>query len=420
MMYQATKKESRFFKLLLVTIFFNIWFPKAGIKISGIPFTIGNIMFALTFIMWIFLKFKNIMKFNKTGILILFGILYFLARLFLSYFINLDFEHFIGFIIPLIVYPLIFYIIIDTVDSKEKVDKIVKIIVYGFFFLSIYALMQYIFGIDKVAIPGITVNLTDYKEYGKYWFLQKANGTTVDSAKIVGTYQNGNLFGISLILIYPLVYYYLKQNNKKNTLIVSLLLFIVCVFLTLSRACWLGIVLFIIIEIILKKSKTIGAIISKIMIVSLCIAGIFFALNYMPSISERFFGTDAKDWISMSGRTQGIIDVFNSINDSNSIVPYIIGPQGIINYSGLAYEMLPLSLFAQSGIIGVILLYAVFLKTIKDIKCNSYVSKAIRVLLIIWLIVGIIECGYWLPPAALNIFMLIGLGYSAKELEKEK
>ena len=40
--------------------------------------------------------------------------------------------------------------------------------------------------------------------------------------------------------------------------------------------------------------------------------------------------------------------------------------------------------------------------------------------IIIWLIVGIIECGYWLPPAALNIFMLIAFGYANKKINRKE
>ena len=45
-----TKERNGFlFNLLLITIFFNIWFPKAGIKLSEIPLTVGNVFLAITF-----------------------------------------------------------------------------------------------------------------------------------------------------------------------------------------------------------------------------------------------------------------------------------------------------------------------------------------------------------------------------------
>ena len=65
-------------------------------------------------------------------------------------------------------------------------------ICFGFFFISIYALLQYILGIEKVCIPGITVNLSDYIKYGSKWYLQKNNNNAGVGTKIISTFQNGN------------------------------------------------------------------------------------------------------------------------------------------------------------------------------------------------------------------------------------
>lgn len=413
--------NSILFNLLLITIFFNIWFPKAGVKMVGIPLTIGNILFAITFMVWCFLKIKyRTIKINKSFRLILVGIYYFIFKYFLVFCLGYELSEVIGYVIPLVVYPLIFPIVYEVIDSEEKINKIIKVIINGFFFLCLYALLQYFVGIDKCDIPGLTVNLTDYKEMGSLWFMAKSNGTDVSSAKIVSTYQNGNLFGISIILIYPIVYNYYKDKKENKKLIISLVIFIGCVFLTLSRACWLGIILFILFEIIMKKSNNVKSIFKKIALIFICIVGIIISFKYIPSIADRFLDTNLEDWISMSGRTEGMLEVFKTVYDSNSILAYIIGAFGIVNYSGLAYEMLPISMFVQTGIIGLLLLYGVFIKFIFDMKTDNYISKSVRLALIIWLIVGIIECGYWLPPAALNLFMLMALGYASKKIEFKK
>ena len=419
---ELNKKESKiFFYILMITVFFNIWFPKAGIKIAGIPLTIGNVFFGVLFVIWILKKIRKPIKINKIGVVIIIGILYFFVRLIIPYFYGeTSLSDLMGYLIPLVVYPLIYFIIIDTVDTEEKMEKIIKIIVWGFFFLTLYALLQYIFGINTVAIPGLTVNLTDYKELGEYWFLQKSNGSDTANAKIVGTYQNGNLFGIGILLIYPLVYNYLNQKKKNKLMILSLILFVVTVFLTLSRSCWLGIFLFIFIEIMLKRTKNKKSILLKIFIIIFFVLGIIVVFEYVPSVANRFYGTDASDWISMSGRTEGIIEVFSTISETNNIFAYIIGPYGIAEYSGLAYEVLWLSVFVKAGIIGMILLYYIFIKAISNFKSKNYITHSIRIAIIIWLIVAFIECGYWLPPAALNIFMLIGLGYAQNEIERKK
>ena len=107
-----------------------------------------------------------------------------------------------------------------------------KIIVYGFWFICLYSLLQYVIGINKCAIPGLTVNLSDYQQYGEYWYMTKSNGTQLDEVKIVSTYQNGNLFGIGVLIIYPLVYNYYKKIKNKRLENLSLILFVLCTFLT--------------------------------------------------------------------------------------------------------------------------------------------------------------------------------------------
>ncbi len=414
------KKTETLFNLLLITIFWNLWFPKAGIKLGGIPLTLGNVIFAITFVIWCakVIKEGKIKKIPLGG-LILLGIAYFFLKYFYIILVkNVTITSVIGYIIPLCIYPLIFFIVYDLVDTKEKMDKIIRTIIYGFFFLCIYAILQYIFKIETVAIPGLTVNLTDYQELGPLWYMTKANGTDVNNAKIVGTYQNGNLFGISLILIYPIVYYFYRHTNQPKKQLISLFLFVITTFLTLSRSCWLGIVLFIFLGVLMENDKTKKSLALKIMTILLCGVSFIIVFQLFPVVSSRFFGTS--NWLSMSGRTEGLIEVFNSLKYSNSILAYIIGPYGIIQFSGLAYEMLPLAVFVQTGIIGLLLLYSVFFVFLKLSKNENYISKATHLAIIIWLIVGLIEGGYWLPPAALNIFMILGLGLKANRLNYKR
>ena len=415
------KQNGLVFNMLLLTIFFSIWFPKAGVKFSGIPLTVSNVLFGITFILWIFKKIKfGKVKISSLGTILIFTIGYCIFKYIIAYAGGKSFIESIGYIIPLIIYPLIFFTTFDEIENKNQIDQIIKIIIYGFWFICFYALLQYIVGINKCAIPGLTVNLSDYQNNGEYWYMHKANGTQVDEAKIVSTYQNGNLFGIGLLLIYPLVNKYYKDCKNRKLENFSLIIFVLCTFLTLSRACWLGIAVFLFVEILLKKEKTLKDILKKISIIIMALIAIFLIFKYVPQIANRFLNTDLEDWISMSGRTEGLIEVFQTVWESGNVLGLIFGPYGISEYSGLAYEMFPLSLFVQLGIIGVILMYTIFVKVIFELRKTDFIENAIRLSIIIWLIVGIIECGYWLPPAALNIFMLIAFGYANKKINRKE
>lgn len=316
------------FGIILVTIFFNYWFPKAGIKISEIPITVSMLVFIGLVIIWL-LKYITGRKIKITNIhkIIFVGELYFLFRLIFSLLIGEELSNVVGYMLPAAVYPFIFFIITNEVDTKEKYDKIMKILIIGFFVLCLYSLAQYILGISSVDIPGLTVNYTDYQEDGEDWYLQKSNGVTEENAKIVSTYQNGNLFGVNLIIFFPIVYDYLLKEKKNKLAMISMILFILTLFLTLSRACWLGIVLFLLLRIILDQENTKKMMVKKMIIILLGIASIIFILKNFPTVSNRILSMDFEDLISMSGRTEGAIEFLKSVvNEGNIFVNLLIRP----------------------------------------------------------------------------------------------
>ena len=189
-------KNKMIFGIILVTIFFNYWFPKAGIKISEIPITVSMLVFIGLVIIWL-LKYITGRKIKITNIhkIIFVGELYFLFRLIFSLLIGEELSNVVGYMLPAAVYPFIFFIITNEVDTKEKYDKIMKILIIGFFVLCLYSLAQYILGISSVDIPGLTVNYTDYQEAGEDWYLQKSNGVTEENANyqsVTSDYLTGN------------------------------------------------------------------------------------------------------------------------------------------------------------------------------------------------------------------------------------
>jgi hypothetical protein len=422
-MEENVKKNNRWlYVLLLITMFFNICFPKAGIKLSGIPLTIGNIFFFLLLMVWGLKKIKEKrIKMYGIGITVLFLAIYVILKYLVIYLNGKEIVKYISYIIPLVCYPFIYFITKDTIKTEKYKNKIMNLIVYGFVFICMYGVLQFFVGIGNCDIPGLTVNYSDYTEYGENWFLTKNNGVDSKSSKIVSTYQNGNLFGINMLIIYPIVYFNLKKNKKNKSVLFTLILFIICEFMTLSRACWLGVVLFVFLGIIFNNTfrNEKNSNMKKCCLLLCFIFSIIFVFKYLPGVASRFFNTDIEDWISMSGRTSGLISVFESVNQSGKIAPWFFGPEGIIDYTGIAYEMLPIALFAQVGVIGTCIVYYLFFKMYFSMKSDNVINSGIKLSLIIWVIVGIIECGFWLPPTALNLFFVLGLTMLKNEKEVE-
>lgn len=415
------KNYSILFKLMLITLFFNIWFPKAGIKLAGIPLTVGNILFAILFICWSLLKIRTKkMEFTKIHLYVLIGIYYFIIKFLICYLNNYSISDMIEYIVPLIVYPLILFVCVDLTDSQEKFNSILKMIYYGFIFLSIYGLIQYMFGLEKTTIPGVTVNLSDYLSGGSEWYLSKNNGTGDSNSKIFSTYQNGNLLGVNLILFFPLVFEYAEKKGKNFLSMLLTGLFAIVIFLTLSRACWLGVFLFILLKVLFNYSRTKEKFIYKNIFVFISILGIVLIFKYFPSIASRLSNTTLDKLISMSGRTEGFIELFKSIWRSNNVFSIIFGPYGIIKTSGFAYEMTQIAIFSLTGIVGLVLWIIPLISIVKNVYKNSGFNSSINLSIIIWFIVAIIEGSYWLPPTAFNLFLIISLGIIDINMNKQK
>lgn len=412
-MKKTKEKKDFLFNLLLITIFFNIWFPKAGIKLSGIPLTIGNILLAILFGFWLLKKIRQgHITIHKISYLLVLLMIYSLIR----YIIIGNILTNVGYIIPLVIYPLIFFIAYDLIDSKQKEEKIVKIICGGFLFICIYALLQYIFGIEKVCIPGLTVNLSDYLKYGSTWYLQKNNNNSGVGTKIISTFQNGNLYGVNTLLIFPIVYQYYKEKNKNIIVYISLALFVLCVFLSLSRSCWLGIALFMLFGIFFENEKTKKSLNRKLFMIFVCSGLVIVSFKYFPTITTRFSTMNKSSIMSMSGRTEGLKEVLENFGQYKYAFIWLIGSAGLIENVGLAYEMTPLAILVQVGLIGVGIFYGVLYKVWKCMDEKEWLQKSIKLSIFIWICVGCIEGAFWLPPTALNIFLLLAIGLANQKV----
>lgn len=417
-MEKEKQKNGLLFNLLLLTIFFNIWFPKAGIKIGGIPLTIGIVLFVFLTFFWFGQKFKQKFKINTILIFVLGEMIYFILRMLIAVLNGVEFISMIGYIIPLIVFPIISFIVYDDIDSEEKYSKIMKIMIYGFFFLCMYSFLQSIFGIANIDIPGLTVNYTDYKTMGENWFLHKSNGTDLENVKVVSTYQNGNIFGINLLIFFPLIYDYLAEKNKGRLMYIALAFFIITEVLTLSRTCWIGLVLFIIFRIVFSGNKNTGDIIKKMFLLISAIVALYLVFKYVPSVSERILNTDFDSFMQGSGRTEGaMVFLRSAFNEGSFMSNFLIGPFGFIEEKGLAYEMTQLAIFRLGGIIGLVLWCMQFVVFYMATSKRNVVSNSYRISVLVWFIVALIEGAYWLPPTALNLYIMISLGMAYKNIK---
>lgn len=406
------------FGLLSATIFLNIWIPKGGIKIQNIPVTFGNVFFfVLLILFFIYLLFRQKIYKDKMQLLIFISIVFFAFRIIFAFLNdNMKFSDIIQYLIPLSIYPFMYLITYNCIRKKQQLCKIINIITLGFIFICIYGLMQNLFGIDKLTIPGITVNYSDYKE-SPLWYLQKANGQG-DASKMVSTYQNGNIFGVNLLLLFPIVF---ETTKKSKIKFIFMILFLVVGMLTLSRSVWFGIAIYVLIKFIFNGNLKFKAMTVRIATILALIIIIPYAFHNVPQLQARLTQTSTINISTLSGRTPTALELLRS--SSNNIISLFIGPYGIIQYEGGAYEMTYFAIYMLSGLIGLLFFFIPIIYALYKLKKHSnlnLVSRGCFYGIIVYGFTAFIEGAFWLPPTALNLWTIFAIGMVAIRLEKNE
>ena len=155
-----SKKES-VSKLLLYTVAVNVLIPKAGIKVSGIPVTVGSILLLLLIIRWMMnIIQKGTIKITTAEKFAWINIIYWMIRLFFGILLKIgnacsgtvseDFSYFIA----LVVYPMIFFVVSNFEYKYSQIQLITKVVSICVIGTIIYSLIQVWGGIGNTAMPG--------------------------------------------------------------------------------------------------------------------------------------------------------------------------------------------------------------------------------------------------------------------------
>ncbi len=399
--------------LFVALVVFNMLFPKAGIKLSGIPLTIGNVVFFIA----LFFLLKNIKKvsFGDKESIILLIILFWLLRLFIGFSVDnhAEFSMFVGYFVPLCVYPLVYFVYKFFLDENlmKITIKWVRISVWG---IISYGLLQFIVGIGPSTIPGITVNLSDYMEAPLNWWMQKFNGISSDSSKVVSTYQNGNLFGANLLLLFPCVY---QTIYKKNIKILFLMLSLLAIVLAGSRSMYVALCIYCMFYCFRKAKFASTLRIRKVSIftiisfLGLAVTSVYFFLrNSNASFIERVVSiTDSHVLSSGTGRFEMFIKYLEWLYSEPTLLYELLGAYGT-NYSGGAYEILYASLFVLGGLLGLVFTMYCFFKILyTGHTVHNKLVSGINTGLFLYALAACSEGAFWIPPLALNLWMIIAI-----------
>ncbi len=219
--------------LIFLMITFLVIFPKGGIKIGGVPITWG---YALLFGVGAFLVpinlFEGINVSRKRWLTIFAALpfqVYLMMLIAANGFVSIGFT--ISMAINVIFLPWLLVIMYGNYLDEFNPRYMLNLIRHGILIVAMYGIFLFFYRAitgSWLEIPFITVNfgdigMLDSKFNMRFGFLPK----------LISTYNNGNIFGVCMIMMLPL--FDRLEKSKWKSAVVKLALI-----LSLSRTVWIG------------------------------------------------------------------------------------------------------------------------------------------------------------------------------------
>jgi hypothetical protein len=173
-------------------------------------------------------------------------------------------------------------------------------------------------------IPYITVNADDLGELARSKFNQRGS-----IAKLISTYNNGNIFGVCTLMLFPVFY-------KRTTSKIKIFIVVLALLLTLSRTVWIGLLFFFL---ILYRNKL-------YQLAKIYLAGAILLFVIGSVLMTRYFQYGSLEGFILDSNLGGRILQIRKVND---ITLFGNGSYTIID------EIVYLSIFRQFGLVGLFL-----------------------------------------------------------------
>jgi len=242
-----------------------------------------------------------------------------------------------------------------------------------------------------IEIPYITINADDIGG------VVKKHNDRGNLIKLVSTYQNGNIFGICMLILGPLYFHFTKGLRLLRAL------FVLAVFLSLSRTAWAGLLVWLLLWELIYRRRLVGFILrSPIYILAalvLTVSGVAILATNYDFIFDNTLG----------GRLQSV-DVHSFTLAGNSGEFYGIG------------EMTYLSVFAEFGLMGLLLfilwmtapVLIGFAFAASSVRGASELERACRVSLMTYWVVAAVDGAFVLIPVGALYWMVATIMLSSQ------
>lgn len=377
--------------LAKICVAFLVLIPKGGFKLGPAPITWGYLMLGvcagLCLVAYglggrLSLSKRRIMALILTfpmGAMTVYG--YMMYR-------SSDLPIFAGFLISSFILPLLLVFFLGAYfDRNEDLPEVLDFLKTCIFLVACYGILLFVyFVITKrtFEIPFITTNGSDTRD------IALKHNMRGDVMKLIATYNNGNIYGVSTLILFPL--YRILEKRTWRVFVVRAALV-----LTLSRTVWLGLFLAEFFFMIFQSPLNLKRIFGFVAVIVLAVSGIAGTMS--------FLGKDIL-WMldSRLGGRQSQLEVLED--------PTLLPERA---FSGTR-EMTYLTMMNQYGILGLtcfmILLSAPLLALFKKGRLNRVQTACLGGCVIYWC-VAFLDGAYVLIPVMAFFWLACSLAISS-------
>ena len=217
---------------------FIIYFPKGGLKVGSIPVTWGYLAIFTISLISLPRFILNIGNFSFSPVrwVTIISLLPFQSLVILSFLLNgvenLGFG--ISLFVSVIFFPFAFIVLFSKYMDEMNFEYLFVMLRRGVIFIAIFGIFLFFYKFytgSFLEIPFLTVNYDDLGE------LEEKNIDRGGIFKLISTYNNGNIYGVCVLMLLPL-YEFLEKSKLKKIIVKTSLI------LTLSRTVWLGLIIY--------------------------------------------------------------------------------------------------------------------------------------------------------------------------------
>ena len=217
-------------------IFFLVLFPKGGVKLGMVPMTWGYLLLAVLAPMLVLYGIVALpWRVRPAALAAYLSTVPFQVMFVYSYLANGI--GWLGYAISVVVnfffLPPVFLLVLPAFFERVDADRFRRQLCSAIFWTAVFGIFLFLwwpFTGKLIEVPFLTVNLADYGLVAETKHIYRG-----PFLKLISTYNNGNVYGVAMLIVLPLYSLIEPRRWRRNTLRVAL-------FLTLSRTVWAGLI----------------------------------------------------------------------------------------------------------------------------------------------------------------------------------